>query len=154
MKKKILVLIFILFITSLFISPNIVLANNLNNTNNTNNNIVLLKKDKGSSDDGNVSEIEENNSDDQVCEGLLGPTLKKDIEFILNVMKIIAPLLIVIFTIYELISAIVSKDDDALTKALGRLKTRIILVAILFFLPVLLNLLLGFIDNKYSTCLS
>ncbi|MDD4796117.1 MAG: hypothetical protein PHG03_06195 [Bacilli bacterium] len=154
MKKKILILVYILFIPSLFISPNIVLANNLNNTTNTSYNIVLLEEDNDSSNDGDASAIEENNSDDQVCEGLLGKTLKKDIESILNVMKIIAPLLVVIFTIYELISAVASKDDDALTKALGRLTTRIILVAVLFFLPVLLNILLGFIDNKYSTCLS
>lgn len=154
MKKKILILVYILFIPSLFISPNIVLANNLNNITDTTFNKVLLEEDNDSTNNDADVATEEYGSDDQVCEGLLGDTLKKDIESILNVMKIIAPLLVVIFTIYELISAVVSKDDDALTKALSRLTTRIILVAILFFLPVLLDILLGFIDNKYSTCLS
>ncbi|MDD4706047.1 MAG: hypothetical protein PHS24_02380 [Bacilli bacterium] len=152
MKKKTFFLIFIFLITSLFISPNIVLANNTNT--NDNYNITLLKEDNDSSNEEEASIPEENNYENQVCEGLLGDTLKKDIESILNVMKIIAPLLVVIFTIYELISAVASKDDDALTKALSRLTTRIILVAVLFFLPILLNLLLGFIDSKYSTCLS
>ncbi|MDD3896199.1 MAG: hypothetical protein PHP49_04155 [Bacilli bacterium] len=154
MKKKTLFLLFIFFIASLFISPNIVLANNLNNITDTTFNKVLLEEDNDSTNNDADVATEEYGSDDQVCEGLLGDTLKKDIESILNVMKIIAPLLVVIFTIYELISAVVSKDDDALTKALSRLTTRIILVAILFFLPVLLDILLGFIDNKYSTCLS
>ncbi|MFA6753470.1 MAG: hypothetical protein WCR93_04315 [Bacilli bacterium] len=154
MKKKTLFLLFIFFIASLFISPNIVLANNLNNITDTTFNKVLLEEDNDSTNNDADVATEEYGSDDQVCEGLLGDTLKKDIESILNVMKIIAPLLVVIFTIYELISAVVSKDDDALTKALSRLTTRIILVAVLFFLPVLLNILLGFIDNKYSTCLS
>lgn len=154
MKKKTLFILFIFFIASLFISPNIVLANNLNNITDTTFNKVLLEEDNDSTNNDADVATEEYGSDDQVCEGLLGDTLKKDIESILNVMKIIAPLLVVIFTIYELISAVVSKDDDALTKALSRLTTRIILVAILFFLPVLLDILLGFIDNKYSTCLS
>lgn len=160
MKKKMLILIVMLIITSLFICPKTVMANSFDN--NTNN-MVLLKKDGigggsyGGRTDENSSEISPENNDadkdKQVCQGLLGKTLKQDITSILNVIKIIAPLLVVIFTIYELISAVASKEDDALAKAISRLTTRIILVAVLFFLPILLDLLLGFIDSKYSTCI-
>ncbi|MFA7120622.1 MAG: hypothetical protein WC277_04035, partial [Bacilli bacterium] len=96
------------------------MANNLNNITDTTFNKVLLEEDNDSTNNDADVATEEYGSDDRVCEGLLGDTLKKDIESILNVMKIIAPLLVVIFTIYELISAVVSKDDDALTKALSR----------------------------------
>ena len=153
MKKKMLILIFMLFITSFFISPNIVLADNLNNTTNPSYNMVLLKGDNDSSNNGDDAAIEENESDDQVCEGLLGP-LKEDLKFILNIIKIIGPILVVVFTTYELFAAVASNDDDALKNVMKSLITRIILVAILFFLPIILNLILGFVDNNYSTCIS
>lgn len=150
MKKKMLILIVMFIITSLFLSPKTVMASDINFS--TNNNIILLNDDN--IDQGNIHYLANGDDDKgQVCQGLLGKTLKQDITSILNVIKIIAPLLVVIFTIYELISAVASKEDDALAKAISRLTTRIILVAVLFFLPILLDLLLGFIDSKYSTCI-
>lgn len=153
MKKKTLFILFIFFIASLFISPNIVLANNLNNITDTTFNKVLLEEDNDSTNNGDDEAIEENESDDQVCKGLLGP-LKEDLKFILNIIKIIGPILVVVFTTYELITAVASNDDDALKNVMKSLITRIILVAILFFLPIILNLILGFVDNNYSTCIS
>lgn len=130
MKKYTFILILLLINIIVFIKPNEVYANDTN--------VVLLND--------TIAE--------EVCTGLLGEHLKKDLENILKIMRIVAPLLVVFLTSAELISAVASKDDDALKKAMGRLTTRILLVVVLFFLPIILNLLLGFIDNKYSTCIN
>ena len=61
---------------------------------------------------------------------------------------------VILFTTFEFISAMVSNDKEALNKAASKLMKRLVLVALLFFLPIILNLLLSFIDAKYSTCIS
>ena len=88
------------------------------------------------------------------CEGLLGPAVKKDLEQILKIMRVIGPLIVVVLSSVEFIVAITGKDDDAIKKCTQKLGLRLILIVVLFFLPVLLNLLLGLIDQKYTTCIS
>ncbi len=99
------------------------------------------------------SDSNSNKSAEELCTGLLGPTLKKDLEGILKIIQILAPLIVVLLTTVEFIGAVASKDDDALKKGLNRLVTRLVLVAVLFFLPLILNYLLQIIDSKYSTCI-
>lgn len=94
------------------------------------------------------------NDSDSKCEGLLGPVLKKDLEQILKIIRIVGPLAVVILSSVEYISAIASKDDDAIKKCTQKLATRLILIVVLFFLPILLNILLSLIDQKYTTCIS
>ena len=71
----------------------------------------------------------------------------------MRIIQIVAPLAVVLLTTTELLGAVISKDDDALTKGLSRMTTRIALVAVLFFLPIILNYLLKIVDSKYSTCI-
>ncbi len=91
---------------------------------------------------------------DEVCTGLLGENLKKDLEQILKIMRVAGPIIVVILSSVEYITALTSKDDDALKKTTQKLVTRLVLIIVLFFLPVLLNLLLSFIDSKYTTCIN
>src|SRR5574344_257188 len=86
------------------------------------------------------------------CAGILGD-FKTDLEEILKIIRIIGPLLVVIYSTYDYLSAVLKKDDDALKKANGKLVKRLVLVAVLFFLPIILDLILGFIDEKYTTCI-
>lgn len=86
------------------------------------------------------------------CTGLLNG-FEKDLEGILKIIRIIAPLLVILLSVYEFIVAIANKDDDALKKANSRLIRRLILVVVLFLLPTLLNLLLMFINENYTTCI-
>lgn len=87
------------------------------------------------------------------CKSNLG-ILYKDLKSAFNVMKIIGPLLVIIYSSYDYILATVSKDADGLKKANSKLITRFILVAILFFLPIILNVLLSIIDPAYTACVS
>ena len=99
------------------------------------------------------SVILQNDNSEEVCTSLLGGNLKKDLEQVLKIIRVAGPVLVVFLTSAEFITAIASKDDDAIKKCTSKLVTRLILVAILFFLPTILNLLLGFIDQKYTTCI-
>lgn len=119
-----------------------------NNTNNNDNNGQIPNENNTGSTTTEDDEIQ-----DEVCTGLLGETLKKDLEGILRIIQIVAPLAVVLLTTTELLGAVISKDDDALTKGLSRMTTRIALVAVLFFLPIILNYLLKIVDSKYSTCI-
>lgn len=94
------------------------------------------------------------NESNEVCESLLGENLKKDLEQILKIMIIAGPLIIVFLTSMEFISAITGKDDDAIKKCTQKLVTRLVLVVVLFFLPMLINLLLELIDQKYTSCIN
>lgn len=132
MKKSKLFITFLIINVILLIGSNNVLAN----TQNTNN-IVLL---------ANEAEVK--------CDSLFSDEIKADLENILKIMRIAAPLVVILFTTFEFISAMVSNDKEALNKAASKLVKRLALVVLLFFLPMILNLLLSFIDAKYSTCIS
>ncbi len=128
--------IIILFIASiLFFSPKEVIAETTLRTSNYSINLLA------------------NENSEKVCTGLLGKNLKKDLEQVLKIIRIVGPLIVVFLTSIELIGAIVNKDDDALKKVLNKLMTRLALVAVLFFLPIILDILLSFLDEKYTSCL-
>lgn len=85
------------------------------------------------------------------CSGVLAG-LKPDLDNIFKAMKIIGPIIVFALTVYEYAMAIFSKDAEGLKKCNSRLTTRLILIALLVFLPTLINLLLGLLDPSYETC--
>lgn len=105
---------------------------------------------------GNVKE--KDSSDEEFttvptsCEGMLG-TFKVDLENILKIMRILGPILVVVFSLVDYLSAIVQKDDDSVKKANSKLVKRLVLVVLLFFLPIILDIILGIVDTSYTTCI-
>lgn len=91
-----------------------------------------------------------NSSND--CEGLLSTDLINWIQKLFNVVKIIAPLLVLGLTIFEFTKAVISQDQDSLKKAGIIFVKRLIIMIVLFFLPTLINLLLKLIDINGGTC--
>lgn len=85
------------------------------------------------------------------CAGVLAG-LKPDLDNIFKAIKIVGPILVFIYTVYEYSMAIFSKDAEGLKKCNNRFISRLILVAILFFLPTLINILLGLLDPSYKSC--
>lgn len=82
----------------------------------------------------------------------------QDLMGVLNIMQIAGPLLVVGFTIYELIKNSAEGDTSAaLKKTSGRLVKRLIFCVLLFAVPILVNVLLqvmGIIDEngcKFAT---
>ena len=60
---------------------------------------------------------------------------------ILNYIRILGPLAVVVLSGIEYTLAIVNSDDDTMKKAHSHLKTRLIMVALLFLLPTIIKIL-------------
>ena len=71
----------------------------------------------------------------------LGPQMVGWLVKILKILRYIVPVLAIILSVMDFISAIASSDDDALKKAGQRFAKRIIAVVIFLLLPVILQLL-------------
>ena len=84
------------------------------------------------------------------CTELLGDANIEIIKTALLIMAVIGIVLVVAFGISDFVKAIASSDDDALKQAGKHVKNRIISVIVLLLLPVLVDFVLGFInDNLY-----
>ena len=64
------------------------------------------------------------------------------IQMILNVVKVIGPILVVILSSIDFIMVIVNSDNDKFQKAQKKLVTRLVLAALLFLIPVIVQVLL------------
>ena len=74
--------------------------------------------------------------------------LKTDIQNVFDFVKILVPLLVIGLSSFDFIKAITEKDDKDIKKAFSRLMKRLICAVILFFLPVLLELLMNMITDN------
>ena len=92
--------------------------------------------------DGNMNpgEIDCN----QVIQGKLGDYLTK----IFSIMKYLGIVLCVGMTIYDFVKALLDSDKEIMNKLVKKAFTRLILVAVIFFLPTFVNLIIKlFVDN-------
>lgn len=78
---------------------------------------------------------------------------KGDLQSIFNAFKIVAPILTLVLSTYEFVTAITSKAAEGLQKSVKKFTTRLILVVILYLLPVLLNIILNLAYPGASTCI-
>ena len=138
MNRSFFVLIFIVFIGILFIIPNNSYAIEKGVSNST---VVLT-------DANNINSwMNDYNTDDGSCASLLGdPSNPKSVAWlvvtVLNYFRVIGPLLVIVLSGVDYIKAIVNSDDDAMKKTSNRLIRRLILAALLFLIPTIVELLL------------
>lgn len=90
------------------------------------------------------------------CEGFLGSkTVNTDPAYYLNmalkVMKYMGIILAIVFSTIDFIKAITSQDKDLLKKATTTSVKRALYAVLIFFLPTLINFVLGLI-GAYDTC--
>ena len=82
------------------------------------------------------------------CINLVNTKLNKYIIKIFSIMKYAGIVLCIGLTIYDFAKALLDSDKNALNKITKRALTRLVLVALLFFLPTLVNFLISiFVDN-------
>lgn len=134
MKNFFVILIFVLGLS--FLGINNCSANTLE----LQNTVILLDNEIG------------NPSVDKNCNALGG--FKDDLQSIFNAFKIVAPILTLVLSSFEYMTSITSKDGEGLKKANKRLINRIILVAILFFLPIILNVIIDLMFPGSGVCIS
>ena len=121
------------------------------------NNVVSGNNSHGNSSDpsnsGNGDKASTNTTQNTANCGVLGG-FKDDLQEIFKMVRIFAPLLTAVISIYEYLAALFMKNADELKKANSRLIKRLFLIAALWLLPTFLNLVLDLIDNgDYSACI-
>ena len=92
----------------------------------------------------------EGTNQDQDCSGansLLGNPEDEEsvawlLQQILNFIKVIGPILVVVLSSIDFIQVIVKSDDEAMGKAKKKLIKRLVLAALLFFIPTLVQVIL------------
>lgn len=77
------------------------------------------------------------------CNGLFSPDGLALIKEILGMVRIIAPILLIILVAVDFGTAVISNDNDALSKAGKKIVPRMIGVALLFFVPTIIRAILG-----------
>ena len=73
------------------------------------------------------------------------------LQWILDIIKYIAIAALLVLSTFDFIKAIISNDKDALKKAGTTAAKRFIFVVILFFLPIIIDLLMR-LFGAYGTC--
>ena len=80
---------------------------------------------------------------------------------ILNVVKIVIPILILAFGCIDFGKAVVASKDDEIKKALKSLMFRILAGAVIFFIPVIIKFAFSLVDSfsgdiekDYNICVS
>lgn len=81
------------------------------------------------------------------CDGLLGPNVKADIEEILRYVRIIAPILVIIFGIVDFSKVVLSGDDKEMSKAVSNLVKRAIAAVAIFFAPIIIMMVIDLVDE-------
>ena len=72
---------------------------------------------------------------------------------VLNFIKIVGPILVIVLSSIDFAKVIIKSDDEAMAKAQKKLIIRLILAALLFFIPILVSVLLDLFGlTSSSTC--
>lgn len=95
------------------------------------------------------------NNGNITCTSLLGRTDEKQspawyLSIAFNVVKYVAIILLIVFSIMDYVSAITSNDSDSLKKANSKFIKRLVICIIIFLLPFLLNFVLNYISDRQT----
>lgn len=89
----------------------------------------------------------ENNSYEQTsysdCEELLGDSMIDLLNQVFKIIRILAPIIFVIFTAWDYFKAAISQDKDEIKKTSIKMLKRLIIIALIFLLPIILKAVLA-----------
>ena len=134
MGKK-MMLIFVFIMTLFMVFPMNIRAMDISSS------TIYLLDDKVTSTSDMQDWLNDYNQD-QSCNSILGdPGDSNSVAWLLQqvfgIIKVIGPLLVVVLSSIDFAKVIIKSDDDAMAKAKKKLITRLILAALLFFVPTI-----------------
>ena len=91
-------------------------------------------------------------NDEPVDCGMLPAEVQTLLKNILTLIKYAGPILVIVFTIIDLIKASVSGEAEELKKVSSRFVKRIIAAALLFFIPIIINIIFDFFEITSPNC--
>ena len=84
------------------------------------------------------------------CEDLIGDDLRSKIGEYLNIVKLIVPILLIVFGIIDFTKAMFASDEEKMKKAQKDFATRIVIAIIFFFVPTIVDLILGLANKVWN----
>lgn len=97
----------------------------------------------------NGSEINVTYNDQPIsCEHLLDEDLKKVINLVMDIVRIAVPVLLLVLTAVDFGQVVISQDQDAMKKAISKVIKRAIAAVALFFIPLLVKVMINWIDTS------
>ena len=88
------------------------------------------------------------------CAGIFGPELIEEIKSVLNVIRIIAPIILLLLTSLDFAKVVFADNKDGLNKAKNNFLKRAVAVLIIFFAPDIIELILKLVDETTaSSCI-
>jgi hypothetical protein len=85
------------------------------------------------------------------CSGIIGSgNFRMYLTDILNAMRIVGVAMVIIFSTIDFAKALITQDNDAMKKASEKSMKRLILAMVIFFTPILLNILLSLVGIDAS----
>ena len=84
------------------------------------------------------------------CDGLIGPKIKEIINEILMYVKILIPVLLIGFGVADFVRAMFSSDEQAMAKAKNKFIKRLVMAAIIFIIPAIINLIFNSINGIWA----
>ena len=113
---------------------------------NTNKNIEEIISNMQNS--ANIS-IPNDNPVQNTCKGLIDEDLKRVIDIVLNVVRIVVPILLIVLIAVDFGQVVISNDKEAMPKAVSKAIKRGIAAIVIFFIPFLIDLIIDWL-NTYS----
>ena len=68
--------------------------------------------------------------------------------YAINIIKIVVPLLIIIFGVIDFAKAVIASDDDAIKKSAKGFAIRLIAGVVIFFIPTIINFVVNLVPNN------
>ena len=106
-------------------------------------NADVIKVNKRFDDEKTRINYLEDKGDYANCDGIFTQEGLELIREVLNWIRIIAPILLILFIALDLGSAVMSSDNDAISKAVKRIAPRMIGTVLLFFVPTIIRAVLN-----------
>lgn len=114
---------------------------------NTNKNIEEIISNMQNS--ANIS-MPNDNPVQNTCEDLIDEDLKRVIDIVLNVVRVAAPIFLIVLTAVDFGQIVISNDKEAMPKAVSKAIKRGIAAIVIFFIPFLVDLIIKWL-NDYSS---
>ena len=87
------------------------------------------------------------------CVGIFGQDLINEIKGVLDIIRIVAPIILLLLTSLDFAKVVFSDSKDGLDKAKNNFLKRAVAVLIIFFAPNIIELILTLVDNaSMSSC--
>lgn len=84
------------------------------------------------------------------CESLIGDKITATINDILLYVRILIPLLLIGLGVADFVKAMISPDETAMKKAQNKFLKRLIIAAVIFLIPSLVNLLFDLVNGVWA----